>query len=407
MMNSKYRVLLLSPFFFPEQISTGKYNSVLAEALVEQGCHVSVITSHPLYPKWIPIESSDALSGAEIYRAGLNVSYPKSAILRRFVLEIWFIWHVTITYLKIGKNFFCIVPIFPPSLFFLLLTKIAPRKIKRVGIVHDLQGVYVSRSQNILSKMINYAIHGVEKRCFESCDKIIFLSNSMAKRAIEDYKLNPKSCVVCYPFRTVLSEPCDVGDALVDLFPENKIHVVYSGALGEKQNPVELFHFLNAVASENSDIFCHIFSGGPMFERLKANYANSSENKVYFHDLVPIEHLNELYARSDVQVIPQAFGTSEGSLPSKLPNLLAAGVSIFAICETGSELGILVEEAGAGHVTYTWEQEKIVHDFIKFLDNVRTQSHISRRALMSDFINQRFSVKNVVVEIIGSNGSSI
>lgn len=400
-MNSqtKHRVLLLSPFFYPEQISTGKYNTFLVKSLVERGCHVNVIASHPLYPGWIPLESADTLSGTEIYRGGLNIRYPNSTVVRRLILELWFSWHTISTFLKIRNKFDCIVPIFPPSLFFLLLTKIVPRKTKRIGIVHDLQGVYMSRSRNFLRKIINYAIHIVEKKCFESCDKVIFLSNSMAKRAIEDYQLDPKSCVVCYPFITEFSNQPDTGDALAHIFPKNRMHVVYSGALGDKQNPRELFSFMDRLASENPTICCHIFSGGPLFEKLKTDQTSVHDSKIFFHNLVPAEHLNELYARSDVQIIPQAFGTSDGSLPSKLPNLLSAGVSIFSICDPGSELGELVQASGTGYVAYTWNSEELVKEFAAFLDRTKSQLRSSRKEAMQYFNEERFSVQNLVTEI--------
>ena len=47
MMSSKMKILILSPFFFPEPISTGKFNTALAKALRDKGMEVTVICSHP------------------------------------------------------------------------------------------------------------------------------------------------------------------------------------------------------------------------------------------------------------------------------------------------------------------------------------------------------------------------
>ena len=58
--------LILSPFFYPEPISTGKYNTVLAQGLVARGQDVVVLASHPLYPKWQPEVSSTTLPGMTI-----------------------------------------------------------------------------------------------------------------------------------------------------------------------------------------------------------------------------------------------------------------------------------------------------------------------------------------------------
>ena len=46
------QILIVSPFFYPELISTGKANQHLAEAFVAEGHGVTVVCSHPLYPAW-------------------------------------------------------------------------------------------------------------------------------------------------------------------------------------------------------------------------------------------------------------------------------------------------------------------------------------------------------------------
>src|SRR5579872_6696410 len=90
--NSK--VLLLSPFFHPESISTGKYNTVLAESLVKRGAEVEVITSHPFYPAWRPVYSQATLDHVSIIRGGDWVRYPRAMMLRRLVFESWYAFHV-------------------------------------------------------------------------------------------------------------------------------------------------------------------------------------------------------------------------------------------------------------------------------------------------------------------------
>jgi colanic acid biosynthesis glycosyl transferase WcaI len=88
------RLLLLSPFFFPEPISTGRYNTFLVQALVDKGVHVDVICFHPLYPNWRPRRSNKGLNGARISRGGAWMRFPKNNLLRRAVLEAGFLLHV-------------------------------------------------------------------------------------------------------------------------------------------------------------------------------------------------------------------------------------------------------------------------------------------------------------------------
>lgn len=389
------RILLLSPFFYPEQISTGKYNTYLAEALAAAGHEVTVLASHPIYPNWRAEISNAQLPNIEIKRGGGWIAYPRSAMLRRAILELWFAWYVVSSYFRLRDRPDVVVPIFPPSLFFMLLHSLMPRMIRRVGIVHDLQGVYAARAGGLASRLVNKAIHFVEKRCFKGCDQLLFLSSSMAKRAIDEYQLGDQPFKVCYPFVAV-SDGVGGGDALATVVLPYTLNVVYSGALGEKQNPEGLFTFMNEVASVQTKVACHIFSAGPLFEKLRSKNEGRPSCTVQFHDLVSVEQLPELYARSDVQIIPQALNTSDGSLPSKLPNLLAAGVPVFAICESGSELGDLVNEADAGVVVNSWNTTELVKVFNTYRDKLSAESKLDRRGRLKSFVKSKFSIDSVV-----------
>ena len=57
MIDWQQQILIVSPFFYPELISTGKANQHLAEAFVAEGHGVTVVCSHPLYPTWVPMAS--------------------------------------------------------------------------------------------------------------------------------------------------------------------------------------------------------------------------------------------------------------------------------------------------------------------------------------------------------------
>lgn len=395
----KQSVLLLSPFFYPEQISTGKYNAHLAEELIVMGHEVKVLASHPLYPSWRPQISNATMPGVEIVRGGSWVRYPRSVMLRRAVLELWYLLFILRNFTKVRHGVDYVVPIFPPSLCFFVLSLFLPNKCRAIGIVHDLQGVYAKRSNGLFSRVISKVIHYVEKRCFSSCDKLLFLSRSMAEKATSEYHLNQSKCVVCYPFTALSDYDLGTNIALDGYFDSGKTSVVYSGGLGDKQNPDGLLAFLHDLSSNFSDeVECHIFSSGPHFNRLRSIF-NEGEFLIKFHDLVPEEDLNELYARSDVQIIPQAFGTSDGSLPSKLPNLMAAGVPVFVICDKDSELAELVLDAGAGYVSNTWNPEQLVGQLLGLLVDIKGEDRDLRRKRLQEFVKSNFSVRNVVNQL--------
>jgi len=397
-MSAESNVLLLSPFFYPEWISTGKYNTCLAQSLVKSGAKVDAVSSHPIFPAWEVSPSSDSLAGVRIFRGGAYVRYPASMFLRRAVLELWFAWHVLSTCCLRRIHSDVIVPVFPPSLFFSLLSLFISRRVRKVGVIHDLQGVYAGRDQSKFASVVGRAIHAVERRCFLACDRLIFLSESMRDRAVADYGLEASRCVVCYPFVALEDASVAQPAALASMFPPGRTHVVYSGALGNKQKPDALFAFMAALAAADSQVQCHIFSAGPHFERLHGAYG--PHGAVELHDLVPAECLQELYARSDVQVIPQELGTGDGSLPSKLPNLMAEGVPVFVICDVGSEVGRLVEAALAGCVANTWDADALVAEFVSQKDVLLTEPRQARRERLREYVREHFSIERVVHEIL-------
>lgn len=343
------KVLILSPFFYPEPISTGKYNTYLVEELVKSGCDVEVWCSHPIYPSWKVEESKEEMEGVKIVRGGTWNKYPSNPLLRRAVLEVWFFFYVFFKFLSAKEKFDVTIPIFPPSLASLLLPVFKKKSGYVYGIVHDLQGVYADRV-GVLKRILFSIISIVEKRSFAACDHISYLSFGMKQTSESTYHLDADKSSVFYPFVTI-SDFTDRG-RLDEEFGSTCKSIVYSGALGEKQNGSGLIELFSEVLSRDSNIKGFVFSQGPEFEHLCEQFQS---DRLSFHSLVPEECLGELLTKSTVQVVPQIAGSSNGSLPSKLPNLLASGCSIFCITDPESELIDIVDGYSKGAVSTTWD----------------------------------------------------
>ncbi|MGH9616968.1 MAG: glycosyltransferase, partial [Acidobacteriaceae bacterium] len=359
------QILIVSPFFYPELISTGKANRHLAEAFAAEGHRVTVVCSHPLYPTWAPEKSDAQVEGIAILRGGDQVHYPKAMPLRRLTLEIWFAFFAARNVRRLGKQTDVVVSILPPSLFILFLNRILPGRVRRVAVVHDLQGVLAAQKTGLLRRGIIRMIHAVESRGFRSQDLCIFFSGDMQRIAQRSYGLDPAKTAVQYPSITLPASPFAAPSASIPrrleaLFPPEKLHVVYSGALGYKQNSQQLIALMQAAAMRHPEVRFHVLSGGPLFDTLRARCRRLPAPCVEFHPLVAEQDLPELYARSSIQIIPQAEGTESAALPSKLPNLLAAGVHLLAICSAGSEVERMIELTGTGSIATRWDEESFL-----------------------------------------------
>jgi len=353
--NKLKKIVLISPFFYPEPISTGKFNTDFALKLQEEGHQVTVLCSHPFYPEWKTRYSSEKLDGITIIRGGQKIKYSKKTSLRRVVLEIWYAFFILKNIKKHQNKIDIIIPVFPPSFAFYCASFFIKKEIKKIGIIHDLQIIYSSQKKGFLNKMITFFIKRVEKSCFKNCDTLIFLSEEMKNVALNIYKISKSKCQVQFPFTTITNKP--LSDNLKNILPNNQHNIVYSGALGEKQNPNELLDVYDFISQNLSNSICYFFSQGPIFEELKKRNNNS---KIKFYSLVSKDDVQELYARSSIQIVPQLPNTSNGSLPSKLPNILASETKTLVITDKNSELEQLFNDYNLQKVITTWDKQIIV-----------------------------------------------
>ena len=339
------------------------------------------------------------IEGMTILRGGAGVRYPKAMPLRRLVLEAWFALFAARRVWRLRRQADVVVSILPPSLFVLFLTSLLAERVRRVAVVHDLQGVLAAQEKSLPRRAIIHMIHAVESRVFRSQDLCIFFSSDMARIAQRSYGLDPAKIAVQYPSITlpaiVPNRSAAGGHHLETLFPAEKLHVVYSGALGYKQNSQQLVAFLQAAAERHPEVQFHVLSGGPFFDDLRARYEQRPGPRVQFHPLVAEQDLAELYARSAIQIIPQSEGTESAALPSKLPNLLAAGVHLLAICSAGSEVERMIRMAGTGSIATRWDEELFLTRLDEALEIVRREPASVRRARVEPLLDQ-FSITNMV-----------
>jgi|HubBroStandDraft_6_1064221.scaffolds.fasta_scaffold01251_6 colanic acid biosynthesis glycosyl transferase WcaI len=393
------KLWVFSPFFYPEVISTGKYNSILVRSLAGRGASIEVVTSHPFYPAWRPVRCYGEFENFSVHRGGAWVRYPRSILLRRLILELWFSFHATYRAWVGREDLRTVVGVFPPSLFFVFMRFLLPPSAKKIGIVHDLQGILGLSGSGFGKRLLYRMVRAVEKKAFRSCDKLIFLSHSMAKTAAEEYGLDADKVIVRYPFATV-SGSGRAGCNLAGLFPEDARHVVYSGALGKKQNSFLLYEFFRDCAPELPDVHFHLFSGGPMFEELKNAHNADPMERIHFHNLVNEVDLEELYARSTLQLIPQSEVSSNACLPSKLPNILATGCAVLAICERESELAQILQQTGTGIVAYSWEPSVLLGKLKEALNMAKLRSREQRRADVKNLLLNAFSLDALVGAVL-------
>lgn len=386
------KVLIISPFFYPEKISTGKYNTQLALALKEAGCGVDVFCSHPLYPKWVPEKSTDGLDGVNIHRGGAWMKYPGAAMIRRMVLEVWFLFFVCASLMFRRNKYDLIISIFPPNLASIFVNIIKGKKAKHVGIVHDIQSVMAGSHESKIRSIINRAVCLLEQASYRSCGKLIFLSESMKSKAEDIYHISSVKRVVCYPFITVKKNG-KLKNNLDEIIRYGEINIVYAGALGEKQSPEDLIALLLRIKEVDRSANVYIFSQGDVYNRLKSSYSHKG---ISFYDLVPESDLTELLEKSTIQIIPQNPRSVDGAFPSKLPNILALGGKVLCITSPDSELKAILNNYSKALVLTSWGDANVVSQVIGFISNEEAIPDDKNDSLIKDKFDINFLTKVIM-----------
>ena len=368
------KILLVTPFFYPEKISTGLFNTKIVKALEEKGCVVDVWCSHPFYPSWVPESSDLADVGNDVKRMGGWIRYPKSLILRRFLLEIWFFIAITFRAIKNRFEYDIVISHVPPSLFTFPLF-LFKRKSRVVVLVADLQSIHVGDGSNIIKKCIFNIVAWIERLSFDTADHVVFMSDAMLDRVGRSNLSSRIDVDVCYPGVTISNDgPTELD--LLHFISSDESNVVYSGALGEKQNPEFLYELFGRAASLDPTLKFFILSEGDLFKKIRA--AGEAEgSSVNFLPLVKESEVTELYAKSTVQIVPQKPGTSDGSLPSKVPNLMSNHVPIFAITDMGGDLANLLDEYPLGYHTQSAVLDEVAVELVEFIQVIKMRARLS------------------------------
>jgi colanic acid biosynthesis glycosyl transferase WcaI len=129
---------------------------------------------------------------------------------------------------------------------------------------------------------------------------------------------------------------------------ENKIILLYSGNMGEKQGLELLTPLAQAFApgGAHHDSRVHfLFCGDGAFRPQLENLAQHCPN-VTLLPLQPLDRLNQLLNAADIHLLPQRAGAADLVMPSRLTGMLASGRPVIAIAEPGTQVSEVVEGRG-------------------------------------------------------------
>lgn len=404
------KFLIYSLNYEPELTGIGKYNSELAEKLVEMGNQVNAVVGYPYYPQWKladgynnKVYSKEKINGAEVIRCPMFIPRKVTA-LKRVMHLISF--SVSSAFALFGVKKQDVIFVIQPTLFCAPAALLYGKLTGSLVVLHiqDFEidamfGLKISSSTNTLIKRMAYS---TERWLLKKFDFVTTISKSMLKKA-ESKGVNPDNLYLLPNWSSVTHYDDRKFKSLREdwCFSHNDIIVMYSGNIGQKQGLEIIISTAKHFSSSNFIKFLIVGSGASV-QSLKAYVKKEKLTNCFFYPLQPKELLQELLQTADIHLVIQKKGAADIVLPSKLCNILAVGGHAIVTAEKGTELHNISDEHVGIYHTIEPENAQALIDAINYMVNNSTKD-VNRVAIKyaKSFLDKNFIIENFVHTIDG------
>ncbi len=355
-------ILILSLVFPPDSVSTAQIMGDLAADLQAGGHAVTVLTTSPHYnhdpeaearqplaPYWGPLLRRSDYHGIAVYHT-LMPQKGKNLVLR---LSAWLGFHFLSTVAGltvIPKPDVIIVPSPPLTIG---LSAWILGVFHRAQFIYNVQEIYPDiaiRLGALRDRRLIRFLSWLERFVYKKARKVTVIAPRMRERLLE--KGVPGDKV------TVVPNFVDIGD-LQPLPKDNpfsrthgvndKFVISYAGNLGPAQG-LDTFVDAARLLQDQTGIHFMIIGDGILRETLQRRVAELALHNLTFLPHQPYSLVPQIYATSDLNLVPQAAETGFDAVPSKVYRIMACARPVLAITDPSSDLGQLVLGARCGTV---------------------------------------------------------
>lgn len=352
--NSRPSVWLLSELYHPEETSTGHVMTRIAEGLGEQQ-PVGVICAQPTYSaRGVSAPTRENRGGTKIRRVRstrLDKNVSAYRLLNQVTISIAIFLRATLS-LRRGDVVFAVTN--PPLLPITAAMACVLRRATFVVVVHDVYpDAAVAAGMTRPGSLTTRLMEGLTRWTYRRAARIVVLGRDMRERVLAKIGPSYDAAVVVITnwadSEQVRPGPRSESRLLGELGLSNTFVLQFAGNIGPLQNIPFLLDVAEATSSDPHISYLFVGSGGRR-GYLEAEIANRALSNVVVHDWIPRDQAADMHSASDAVVISLIPGMRGVSVPSRLYNALASGRPIFAACEEGSEVALVVEEEGVGWV---------------------------------------------------------
>lgn len=346
-MSAAADALLVTQHYRPELIGPAPFCIDIAEWLLEQKYFVTVLTGPPHYPDPADFphspKSSEFANGVLVRRVPSLKPQRRSAG-SRIVAEASFLICGLTALLRRRISRQGLVISLAPSILAVALGVVSRRRGGRhVAIVHDIQSG--------LARGLGMVGNGLLLRLMRACERMVLNRTNLVIVLTEAMRSELRALGVTVPIEVVsiwvdtkLIIPKADGPLRSD---RRGLKICYSGSLGLKQGFGQILALAEELKARRPDIELILRGGGGQAQALADEVARRRLDNVRLEALLPRAQFIRGLTEADIYLVPLEPAAAPFMLPSKIFNIMAAGVPFVATAETGSTLWRLQQESGA------------------------------------------------------------
>ena len=355
------RILILSLVFPPDQVSTAQIMGDIASDLKEHGHHVTVITTIPHYnppegeqapglqKHWGSFVQKSRFNGVDVYHT--YMMRKRRGILSRAASYLLFHFlSLLVGLFAVEKPDIIIAPS-PPLTIALCEWLLALRyKAPFIYIVQEIYPDIAIDIGVIRNRLLIGLLYAIESFVYARASKLLAITEQMRQRLLQ--KGVPPSKIVMIP-NFVNTEELQPMPKRNDFSVQHQIYdkfvVSYAGNLGPAQS---LDDFMQAadILKEAPSIQFLLLGDGILREELKSQAANLGLSNMLILPYQPYSLIQQIYAASDLNLVPQSAESGPSSFPSKVYRIMSCGRPVLVYADPASELASLVNEVACGIV---------------------------------------------------------
>jgi len=349
------RILLLSTYFQPDIASTGVLMTQLAEELANLGHRITVITSMPHYDAnriWEKYRSKlvvrERRGPIDVYRLYLYVPSEKGRFLGRLMNYLSFNILSALTGMLLNKHDVVLVP--SPPLTNGLSADIISR-FRRIPFLYNVQDIWpdvVIRAGVMTNPRAISFFHRLEQYVYSRAAALAVISEDFRCNLLAKGVHSNKIQVIPNFFDTDFVRPLSRKNGFSSEHGlDGKFVVLFAGNVGHSQGLETVLDAAKQLA-DLEDVLILIVGNGVAKTGLEAYTQKLGLRNVRFLAFQPHEALPEMYASSDVCLVPLRKGFTNESVPCKVFTIMASGRPMIAAVDQGSDTWQMVEEAQCG-----------------------------------------------------------